>query len=341
MSLGHRKKRAEKLRGASARVVPFPGDSGALKTTLVAPAQSPKAGEGDEEKKSWTWFIGTSIFICGSLLLFASFGFAPQSVLAALEAVQFITNIFFGKFVLGEAITKRMVLGTVALVGGMSLVVAFSKHETSLYSSEDLQSLYGELAYIVFLAFAGVTLIASRVLFNVYGARRQQGLENLPYHNLVYPISYCYFSAMIGTQQLLMAKCISNLLRLTGDGDNQFTHWFTYFCIAVWLLSAIYWVYRMDLGLKLFKGPFIIPVLQVHFTLLAIVSGGIYFKEFDGQPPGHICAFVAGCVIIFGGVYLLAPAEVEEPDGLAVMPVTATNQTTSATNQGACAAMTP
>merc|ERR1712023_37725 len=39
--------------------------------------------------KSRTWIIGTTVFVTGSLLNFASFGFAAQSLLASLEAVQF------------------------------------------------------------------------------------------------------------------------------------------------------------------------------------------------------------------------------------------------------------
>jgi hypothetical protein len=45
--------------------------------------------------------FGTSVFLSGSLLNFWSYGFAPQSVLAALESIQFVTNILFGKFMLG------------------------------------------------------------------------------------------------------------------------------------------------------------------------------------------------------------------------------------------------
>ena len=40
---------------------------------------------------------GTAIFIFGSVINFAAFAFAAASVLAPLEAVQFITNLVFGK----------------------------------------------------------------------------------------------------------------------------------------------------------------------------------------------------------------------------------------------------
>ena len=48
-----------------------------------------------------------------SSLSFDRYAFAPQSVLACLEASQFVSNILFGKFVHHAVITKRMILGTV------------------------------------------------------------------------------------------------------------------------------------------------------------------------------------------------------------------------------------
>lgn len=42
--------------------------------------------------KSPVWLVGTSLFIGGNALNFVSFGFAAQSMLAALGAVQFVSN---------------------------------------------------------------------------------------------------------------------------------------------------------------------------------------------------------------------------------------------------------
>ena len=50
---------------------------------------------------------GTAIFILGSVINFTAFAFAAASVLAPLEAVQFITNLVFGKCVHGLAISRR------------------------------------------------------------------------------------------------------------------------------------------------------------------------------------------------------------------------------------------
>ena len=53
--------------------------------------EAPEDGETSKEinpKESKVWILGTTIFISGSLLNFASYSLAPQSLLAALESVQ-------------------------------------------------------------------------------------------------------------------------------------------------------------------------------------------------------------------------------------------------------------
>lgn len=43
------------------------------------------------------WYCGAMLLVLGSLVNFASFGFAPQSLLASLGSVQFVSNVVFGK----------------------------------------------------------------------------------------------------------------------------------------------------------------------------------------------------------------------------------------------------
>jgi hypothetical protein len=47
-------------------------------------------------------------FFSGTIFNFLSYGFAPQSLLASLESVQFVTNMIFGHYLLGERITRSM-----------------------------------------------------------------------------------------------------------------------------------------------------------------------------------------------------------------------------------------
>lgn len=58
-------------------------------------------GRGGTTEFEWKtkalWYLGAFLLVAGSLVNFASFGFAPQSLLASLGSVQFISNVIFGK----------------------------------------------------------------------------------------------------------------------------------------------------------------------------------------------------------------------------------------------------
>ncbi|CAE6957006.1 unnamed protein product [Symbiodinium natans] len=56
------------------------------------------------EERAWriVWYVGASLFAAGNLLNFRSLSLAPQTLLAALGAVQFVSNVFFARTLLGE-----------------------------------------------------------------------------------------------------------------------------------------------------------------------------------------------------------------------------------------------
>jgi hypothetical protein len=85
--------------------------------------------------------------------------------------------------------------------------------------------------------------------------------------------------------------------------------WYFYFVLGTWLLLVAYWLTRLDAGLALFPPCFIIPVMQVFFVFFAIICGGIYFQEFVHFKLSQYIGFIAGVLMILGGVYGLAPLD--------------------------------
>ena len=49
---------------------------------------------------------------------FASYPFASTSILAPLEAVQFVTNVLLGKALFGKIVTSKMWIGTFGAIFG-------------------------------------------------------------------------------------------------------------------------------------------------------------------------------------------------------------------------------
>jgi len=283
------------------------------------------------------WIIGTCFFIFGTVSVFISYSFAPQSLLAPLGSVQFVTNIFFAKLIHKAPITRRMLISTSVILVGISLVVHYSPDpnpDIIVLDENSIQNLYYYYNYQVYLYLLGLIAVVSHVTYQLYG-RALRKHQPLPMDTLMRPLCYAILSAVIGTQSTLQAKCLSEIFIHVGKEDNEsdnhhnqhhhdsrkgdhhdvstttnaFTQLFTYLTLLFFVMTTAFWLYRLNKALALFEPLFIIPVLQVFWTCFATLNGGIFFREFFGHVflVHKIGGFVSGLFIIFFGVYLLAP----------------------------------
>jgi hypothetical protein len=170
------------------------------------------------------------------------------------------------------------------------------------------------LAYLVFCALFGAGIQTVHVAYN----KAQDEGHKLPYSDYVLPITYATFSALFGTLSVVLAKQLSELVTLwLSEGENIFwgpDAWFTYVTLFAWLAFVGVWLFRMNEALSLYDPLFIIPLLQVNFILFAIVSGGIYFKEFSYFKPVNTMGFLAGVVLLVFGIFLLSPKLGDDED---------------------------
>eukprot|EP01034_Spumella_vulgaris_P028242 gene28242-35065_t len=281
---------------------------------------------------SWR-VLGTIIFVLGNLFTFGSFGFGAQSLLASLESIQFVSNLFFAKYCHNEQVTVRMALATLSIVSGNVLVVIFAQHDATLYQSTGMIRLYQvNDAYHAYLVIAFCLWALTNYTFLRYHNSRCKLGVLLWKHNFMEPFCYAMSSAIIGTQAVLLSKCMSMLIQVSIRGEkDEFETWFVYFILAMWVMLVAYWLQRLDNGLALFPPLFIIPVMQVFFVFFAIVCGGIYFEEFNKFTTSQWIGFVIGVSMILSGVYGLAPTDMvlHTPDNI-VVP----EQSNTCTNEG-------
>lgn len=104
-----------------------------------------------------------------------------------------------------------------------------------------------------------------------------------PRHGLlILQVTYATWSAIFGTQSVVQAKCLAQLLGQQLEGNEDvFETWFLYACLFAWLALTGVWLYRMNEALGKYNPMFMIPLLQINFIFLAILTGSVYFKEFD------------------------------------------------------------
>ena len=125
---------------------------------------------------------------------------------------------------------------------------------------------------------------------------------------------YSVASALVGTQSVLMAKCTSQIMRLQLSGESQWGSPFAIYIVSVFALSAGFWMTRLNRGLQLFPSTFIVPMMQAMWTVLSILNGGIFFKEFDNFDRQRTTVFFSGVLVVLLSVLSMASGQADGTD---------------------------
>lgn len=275
-----------------------------------------------------TWRIGILFFILGNCLNFISFGYAAQSLLAALGSVQFVSNIAFAYFVLHKTVAVKVLVATAFIVLGNIFLVAFGNHQSPVYTPEELAEKYGNTTFLVYCLILVIAVCLSHVMY-----RRGEllfaisGNEIKPYWQMLLPLSYAIVSGAIGSCSVLFAKSLSNLLRLSMSNGYQLHSWFTYSMLLLFFSTAGFWMTRLNEGLSLFDAILIVPMFQIVWTFFSICTGFVYFREYQVFDALRTTMFILGMVSVFIGISLLAPDEIKggETKDTALVSVAATH----------------
>lgn len=257
-----------------------------------------------------TWRVGILFFFLGNCLNFISFGYAAQSLLAALGSVQFVSNIAFAYFVLNKLVTVKVLAATAFIVLGNVFLVAFGNHQSPVYTPEQLAEKYSN---ITFLFYCLILMLIVAFHHAVY--RRGElliavsGQELRPYWHMLLPFSYAIVSGAVGSCSVLFAKSLSNLLRLAMSSNYQLHSWFTYSMLLLFLSTAGFWMTRLNEGLSLFDAILIVPMFQIAWTFFSICTGFVYFQEYQVFDALRTTMFILGMTSVFVGICLLAPDE--------------------------------
>ncbi|RIA04230.1 hypothetical protein BRARA_K01551, partial [Brassica rapa] len=256
-----------------------------------------------------TWRVGILVFLLGNCLNFISFGYAAQSLLAALGSIQFVSNIAFAYVVLNKMVTVKVLVATAFIVLGNVFLVAFGNHQSPVFTPEQLAEKYSN---VTFLVYCGILIIIVAVNHFLY--RKGEvllisvpGQEISSYWKLLLPFSYAVVSGAIGSCSVLFAKSLSNLLRLAMSSSYQLHSWFTYSMLLLFLSTAGFWMTRLNEGLSLYDAILIVPMFQIAWTFFSICTGFIYFQEFQVFDALRTTMFISGMLCVFIGISLLAP----------------------------------
>ncbi|XP_051140891.1 probable magnesium transporter NIPA8 isoform X2 [Andrographis paniculata] len=256
-----------------------------------------------------TWRIGILFFILGNCLNFISFGYAAQSLLAALGSIQFVSNIAFAYFVLNKTVTVNVLVATAFIVLGNIFLVAFGNHQSPVYTPEQLAEKYGNTTFLIYCLILAVVVCLNHSIYRKGELELDHSGNAKPYWHTLLPLSYAIVSGAVGSCSVLFAKSLSNLLRLSISSGYQLHSWFTYSMLLLFFSTAGFWMARLNEGLSLFDAILIVPMFQIIWTFFSICTGFVYFQEYQVFDSLRTTMFILGMISVFIGISLLAPDE--------------------------------
>lgn len=256
-----------------------------------------------------TWRVGILFFAFGNCLNFFSFGYAAQSLLAALGSVQFVSNIAFAYFVLNKKISVKVLVATTFIVLGNVFLVAFGNHQSPVYTPEQLAEKYSNITFLLYCLTLVFVVAIHHYVYRRGEILATSGHDFKSYWRMLLPFSYAVVSGAVGSCSVLFAKSLSNLLRLAMSSNYHLHTWFTYSMLLLFLSTAGFWMARLNEGLAFFDAIVIVPMFQIAWTFFSICTGFVYFQEYQVFNTLRTTMFILGMMSVFVGITLLAPDE--------------------------------
>jgi multidrug transporter EmrE-like cation transporter len=118
------------------------------------------------------------------------------------------------------------------------------------------------------------------------------------------PLVYISICSLVGSISVMSVKGFGVALKLTLDGNNQFTHPSTYCFAIVVIVCILVQMNYFNKALDQFSTNIVNPIYYVMFTASTIFASFLLFRGFNtaGAPA---VSLLGGFIVIFVGVYLL------------------------------------
>lgn len=253
------------------------------------------------------WFCGYGVNSLGGLLNTAGLRYAAQSLIAPLSSMALIANALCATYVLGERMAMRDVLPMLLIAVGNILAVASANHaEQHGLTIKEISELFKRTEFRIYLG----TIIALASLLMLIRAKlrdriRKSGGSELASPTLVAYAGLCHAAAaaMLSVNTVFLSK--ASLLALTDGLHNALKPQFLAL-ITTWLSLVCFWIYTLNKLLASHDILFIVPAIEVLWSLCSMIGGGIFFDEYASLNSSRRMCFAAGVAINLSGVFILS-----------------------------------
>ncbi|KAI4291008.1 magnesium transporter [Pancytospora philotis] len=267
-----------------------------------------------------TMLVGSVIYALGKIISFSAYIFGSQSMLAGLSATGLVSNSVFAPLINNEIFTWKDATAIAFVLTGTSIILHNTSHSHVAYSLCELMSMYrnrGTLLWLSFvlLATASTYVFIQFVEINSDWAVPGGGFQFLKSSlffdadgfvcTFVMVFAYVFLSSLIASFTTLSAKSLGEIFDRALGGDNLLRSFPFYFFLCTLVGCTLLQIYWLNRALRHFDALLVMPIFHISWTILSILTAGIYFQDFDHYSRTQFRNFLAGVLVIFvGSVFL-------------------------------------
>ncbi|XP_038967219.1 NIPA-like protein 3 isoform X3 [Rattus norvegicus] len=249
--------------------------------------------------KTKTWWLGLLLLLLGELGVFASYAFAPLSLIVPLSAVSVIASAIIGIIFIKEKwkpkdFVRRYVLSFVGCglaIVGTYLLVTFAPNSHEKMTGENIAR---HLVSWPFLLYMLVAIVLFCLLLYFYKEKNANSI-----------VVILLLVALLGSMTVVTVKAVAGMLVLSIQGNLQLDYPIFYVMFVCMVATAIYQATFLSQASQIYDSSLIASVGYILSTTVAITAGSIFYLDFLGEEALHICMFALGCLIAFLGVFLI------------------------------------
>ncbi|KAH9411841.1 putative magnesium transporter NIPA [Ordospora pajunii] len=268
-----------------------------------------------------TFYVGCIMYVLGKIFGYCSYVFGNQSFIAVLGATGLVSNSIFAPMINDELFTWRDFCAILFVFAGTTLVVMNTTITHKMYSLCELMKMYKRTETLVWFGFILIMIVylfafikyveinsnwelpGERMMFLKSGSVWFE--EDGFVMKYVMALAYVCLSSFIASFTTLSIKSLGEMIDKTISGDNQFVFFTTYFFILVLGVCTFFQIYWLNRALRHYDALLAIPMFHVTWTLLSIITAGIYFREFEQYTASQLKIFACGVGVIFVGSLFL------------------------------------
>ncbi|KAH8889358.1 DUF803-domain-containing protein [Thozetella sp. PMI_491] len=249
-------------------------------------------GDGFVYMRNPLWWAGIGTLVLGEICNFAAYAFAPAILVTPLGALAVLIGAVLGSYFLNEELGTLGKLGSAICLIGAVVIVLHAPPD------EPIETIDKILHYAIqpgFLLYSIAVIIFATVM--IYKVAPKYGKKN--------PLIYLGICSTVGSVSVMAVKAFGIAVKLTFQGNNQFTHPSTYVFMIITTVCILVQMNYFNKALSQFPTNIVNPLYYVTFTTATLCASFLLFSGFNTTDVVNTLSLICGFLVTFTGVYLL------------------------------------